>query len=217
MARTRPAKAPSQSAWLIVCALHPLLRPTLTIHHVTRSNHVSTSFSICQRNLRHPRHTQSIINRSIFLSQLSTMTMTRVLAQAHIAGDHNIRELFPDQFGGEDDGSLRIVGGGTSRVFGEMERNSEEDDGFESFGDERGEESLELVDAPTLLSGERVDRHLCREERAGGTSRKSESERSISTERQRCRGMRRERTSASGSSVMKMGYMSMSFVRCRSA
>lgn len=73
-----------------------------------------------------------------------------------------MRELAADELSREDDGGLRVVGGGTSRVFLHVERDAEEDDGFETFGDEGGEEGGEFVESPTLLTGEGDDVDLCR-------------------------------------------------------
>lgn len=138
--------------------------------------------------------------------------MIRVLAQADIAGDDQVRELFTNELSGQDDWRLRVVGGGTASVLLEMEGHAEEDDGFETFGYEGGEEALQLVETPTLLTGEGLDLDLL--------SSSDEEERGRARlscrgggERKRVKGL----TSASGSSVMKMGYMSMSLVRCRSA
>lgn len=114
----------------------------LTIHHITGSHHMRSSLSISHCDLRHPLHTPPIINRPILAPQLPAMPMIRILAQTHITRHHQVRKLFTDELGGEDDGRLGVVGGGTAGVFGEVEGHTEEDDGFEAFCYERGEEGV---------------------------------------------------------------------------
>jgi hypothetical protein len=139
-------------------------------------------------------------------SQFSTVSVIRVFAQTDVARDDDVGELFPDEFRREDDWSLRVVGGRTSVVFVHVEGNSEEDDGLQSFLDEGSEERFELVESPTFLTWERDDLDL------RGESLFSEAQRVGAKA-----GGSRWLTSASGSSVMNMGYMSISLVKCRSA
>jgi hypothetical protein len=110
-------------------------RTRLTIHHVARRNHMGSCLCIRQRHLGHPRHAAPVVNRAI-LPQLPAMAMTRVLAQAYIACDDDVRKLFADELRGEDDGGLGMVGGGTSCVFSHVERHAEENHGLETFGNE---------------------------------------------------------------------------------
>jgi hypothetical protein len=92
-----------------------------------------------------------------------------VLAQADVAGNDQVREMLADELDGEDNRALGVVGGRPARVLkaeefarksaggarahlDAVERDAKENDGPQSFGDERGEKGTELVDAPSVCS-----------------------------------------------------------------
>lgn len=123
---------------------------------------------IRERNLLHPLHTRLVIDHLglrlllrlgevLERAQLAAVPVRGVLAQADVARDDDGGELAPDQLGREDDGRLGVVGERAAGVLLPDDGDAEEDDGAETFRDERRQEPLQAVDAPPLLPWKRLD------------------------------------------------------------
>lgn len=132
----------------------------LTIHHVARSDHVSSSLGVRDRNLGDPLDATSIVDRAVVAPQFPTMSMIGIFAQTNIARNDEIRESFAYELSGENDGGVGVVGRAAARVLLHVEGNAKEDDRFQSARYEGSEERFELVDSPSFLSGQRMNLHL---------------------------------------------------------
>ena len=86
------------------------------------------------------------------VAQDAAVPVGRVLAETHVADYEEGGEGFAEEADALDYGALGVVGCGAEGVFGVgAEGNAEEDDGFETLGDEGREEGDESVEADAGL------------------------------------------------------------------
>ena len=90
--------------------------------------------------------------------QDAAVAVAGVLADADVCVDEEAREGFANETDALDDGTIGIVGSGAEGVFCVgSKRDTKEHDRLQALCHERCEERNELVEADTLLAGQRGD------------------------------------------------------------
>ena len=109
-----------------------------------------TSHRVRHCDITYPIHRERIVEATV-VAQDAAVAVGRVLAEADVGADEQLREPLANKPDAVDHRALRVVGGGPQCVLGPwLEGDAKEDDGAQSLGDEGGEKASELVDAPSV-------------------------------------------------------------------
>lgn len=130
-----------------------LYRANAAIIHVRWCNAMGTCFGISHGNVADPVDGEAVVQATIVV-QDAAMAVRSVFAEADVCDDEEGREPSAEKTDGLNDRTLWVIGCGAERIFGVGRyRDTEENDGAETFPHEWLEVGDEFVDPAAVLIG----------------------------------------------------------------
>lgn len=130
------------------------------IVHVGRGDAMGAGFGIGHCDVADAVDGELIVKAAV-VAEDAAVAVGGVFAEADVGNDEELRKAGAEEADGLDDGALWVVGGCAEGVFGAGgDGHAEEDDGSETFSDERFEEGDHFVDAAAGLVWEGGDQRF---------------------------------------------------------
>ena len=126
----------------------------ITVHHVGRSNHVSTGLSVGNSNLSQQRQSFIVVDGAAVL-QHAAMTMLGVFAQADVGNDNQFRIFCFNQLAGLLYRLVHIPAAAADSIL--VGRYAEEQDSGNTQFNNLVNTFHNAVDGPVVVAGQRFD------------------------------------------------------------